>query len=48
MVFSFVGVIAPEMSPWLLLSLSVMVEVEGDLEKVLVSGPRWVSFSSKG
>jgi len=43
---SFVGVADPEMPPGLLLSLSVMVDVEGDREKVLVSGPRWVSFNS--
>lgn len=48
MVLSLVGVAVPEMAPWLLSSLSVMVEVEGDREKVLVRGPRWVSFSSEG
>jgi hypothetical protein len=47
MVFSFVGVAVPEMEDWLLSSFSVMVEVEGDRENVLVRGPRWVSLSSK-
>lgn len=46
MVLSFVGVAVPEMAPWLLSSFSVMVEVEGDRENVLVRGPRWVSLSS--
>lgn len=27
-------------------SFSVIVEVEGDREKVLVRGPKWVSFNS--
>ena len=47
MVFSFVGVAVPEMADWLLSSFSVMVEVEGDRENVLVRGPRWVSLSSE-
>ena len=46
MVFSFEGVAVPELPAWLLSSLSVMVEVEGEREKVLARGPRWVSFSS--
>lgn len=45
MAFSSVGVADPARPPGLL-SLSVMVEVEGDREKVLVRGPRWVSFNS--
>ena len=43
--FSCVGVAVPERPPGLLLSLSVIVDVEGDREKVLVRGPRWVSFN---
>lgn len=46
MVFSFVGVAVPEMLAWLLSSFSVSVAVEGVRENVLVSGPKWVSFSS--
>jgi len=45
MAFSSVGVADPARPPGLL-SLSVMVEVEGEREKVLVRGPRWVSFNS--
>ncbi len=41
------GVEVPERLAWAFSSLSVvMVEVEVDLEKVLVRGPRWVSLSS--
>jgi len=39
-----VGVDDVGMRPFSL--LSVMVEVEGLREKVLVRGPKWVSFSS--
>lgn len=48
MVFSLLGVGLAR--PWLLSSLSVMVEVEADeeREKVFARGPRWVSFSSAG
>src|SRR4051794_41039254 len=45
MAFSSVGVADPARPPGLL-SLSVIVEVEGEREKVLVRGPRWVSFNS--
>jgi hypothetical protein len=45
-VFSFVGVADPEMLAWFLLSLSVMVDVDGERENVFARGPRWVSFNS--
>jgi hypothetical protein len=45
--FDGVGVAVPEVLPCTFSSLSVIVEVEGDLENVLVRGPRWVSLSSK-
>ena len=45
---SLVGVDVPDMLTWPLSSLSgVMVEVDVDREKVLESGPRWVSLSSE-
>jgi len=44
---SLVGVDVPEMLGPPFSSLSgVMVDVDVDLEKVLVRGPRWVSFNS--
>ena len=44
---SLVGVDVPEMLAWPFSSLSgVMVEVDVDLEKVFVRGPKWVSLSS--
>lgn len=45
MPLSFVGVEVPVMLAFSSLSL-MMVEVEGDLEKVLARGPRCVSLSS--
>jgi len=43
---SLVGVEVPEMLGWPLSSLSgVMVDVDVDLEKVFVKGPKWVSLS---
>ena len=45
MELSPVGVTDPAID-WLLSSLSVIVDVEGDRENVLASGPKWVSFSS--
>lgn len=44
-VFSFVGVAEPAMLAWAFSLLSVMVDVEGDREKVLAKGPKWVSLS---
>lgn len=44
MVPSFVGVAEPAMLGWAF-SLSVMVDVDGEREKVLAKGPRWVSLS---
>jgi len=43
---SLVGVAVPEMDSWALRSLSVIVEVDGDREKVSFRGPRWVCLSS--
>lgn len=40
------GVGVAEVGRGLFSSLSVMVDVEGVREKVLVRGPRWVSLSS--
>ena len=40
------GVAVPEAALWLLSSLSVMVDVEGDRENVFARGPKWVSFNS--
>lgn len=40
-----VGVTDPA-TDWFFSSLSVIVDVEGDRENVLASGPKWVSFSS--
>jgi hypothetical protein len=45
MALSVVGVVASVLTR-VFSSLSVMVEVDGDLEKAL-RGPRWVSFSSE-
>ena len=45
-VFSFVGVTAPETLPWLFSSLSVIVDVDGERPNELARGPKWVSFSS--
>jgi len=45
MVPSFVGVAVPDMLGWAFSLLSVMVEVDGEREKVLAKGPRWVSLS---
>jgi hypothetical protein len=48
MLFSVFGVEAPEgtVDAWDLSSFSVIVDVEGEREKLLAIGPRWVSFSS--
>ena len=48
MLLSVVGVEVPEILGAFSSLSGVMVEVEGDREKVLVRGPKWVSFNSVG
>lgn len=46
MLLSVVGVAAPEVLGAFSSLSGVMVDVDGDREKVLVKGPKWVSFNS--